>query len=432
MRVLALSLISAVFAATVGLGWLFDQIYSRYLQQESDLPPTTVTMVENFASDFKKLINNAGFDQEQLNNLVSQWPSNSHYKLSLQPLKSLSLPAELSGQLKSGEPLTLASDSDIAVYYYLPNLDQLLVLTTAQLSQDSNNDVYRYLFTSLFYLSLLLLMLVWLSPLINRLLALRSAAQQFGKGDLSQRVEAGSVSYIRDLEVEFNHMAQRISDLVGDVKLLSSAVSHDLRTPLATIRFGIDTLLEEDDPILRKKFEQRISDNVDEMIQLVEILLNYARLDQNLVTLNKSQIDVSTSLHQIVQSYHSEHITIQNLTGDKTNTTILADKNYLSMLIKNLLQNALQHCTSKVHVAYQSSSTGVEINISDDGNGIAPEQRNQIIKPFVRGNSEHKGYGIGLAIVQRILHWHNGTLTITNDSQLGGAKFTVWLPVGDK
>ena len=73
-------------------------------------------------------------------------------------------------------------------------------------------------------------------------------------------------------------MAQRIEGLVSDVKLLSNAVSHDLRTPLARIRFGIDTLQEEEDPKLRQIFQDKISDNVDEMSRLVETLLNYARL----------------------------------------------------------------------------------------------------------------------------------------------------------
>jgi two-component system, OmpR family, sensor kinase len=223
-------------------------------------------------------------------------------------------------------------------------------------------------------------------------------------------------------------MAQRISDLVGDVKLLSSAVSHDLRTPLAAIRFGLDTLQEEDDPILRKTFEQRISKNVDEMIELVEVLLNYARLDQNLVTLDKAPVDVSMMLSQMIKNLHHDHIQFEIAYDESKDFKVWADKSYLSMLFKNLLQNAIQHSHNKVRINMTVASDHIQATVSDDGMGIESSQREQIIKPFVRGNSEHKGYGIGLAVVQRILHWHNGRLIIDNDPQLGGARFTVSLP----
>jgi signal transduction histidine kinase len=72
-------------------------------------------------------------------------------------------------------------------------------------------------------------------------------------------VSLGRVSYIRDIENEFNAMAQRIENQIEDIKLLSSAVSHDLRTPLARIRFGLDTLQEEEDPVLRRKFEKKLA-----------------------------------------------------------------------------------------------------------------------------------------------------------------------------
>ena len=155
-------------------------------------------------------------------------------------------------------------------------------------------------------------------------MALRQTAKSFGEGNLSQRINVGSISYIRDLELEFNRMAQRIDDLVNDIKLLSSAVSHDLRTPLARIRFGIDTIQEESDPILRRKFEQRISDNVDEMVNLVESLLNYARLDQTLITLNKAPVDL-VSLVNCCISNKSEDDTEVTLQSPKQKILVSGD-----------------------------------------------------------------------------------------------------------
>ena len=187
-------------------------------------------------------------------------------------------------------------------------------------------------------------MLLWLYPLAKRLMTLRQTAKSFGEGNLNQRIDVGSISYIRDLELEFNRMAQRIDDLVSDIKLLSSAVSHDLRTPLARIRFGIDTIQEEDDPVLRKKFEQRISDNVDEMVDLVESLLSYARLDQTLITLNKAPVDFLTLAKYLLLKIKAKMTLTLILHAPKQKVMVDGDLSYLMVLMSNLLQNAYQYC----------------------------------------------------------------------------------------
>lgn len=428
MRILAVSLITAVFVATVGLGWLFDYLFQQYAQDDASMPLNSTTAIEKFGSDIQFFLEQGDRTQLELASLVSQWPSNGSYQLNLLPIKSLSLPEDIKQQLLAGKPLTLASEDDVTIYYYLEKHQQLLSLSSPFINPQPPANVNRYLFTSLFYLALLSLMLLWLYPLIKRLLALRAMTTKFGQGQLDQRIKVGSISYIRDLEIDFNHMAQRISDLVADVKLLSSAVSHDLRTPLATIRFGIDTLQDEDDPKMRQIFIQRISDNVDEMIELVEVLLNYARLDQNLITLNKSHINLTPLVKQIIKQHQNEQLTIELIEDTQQDLRVFADKQYLSMLLKNLIKNATQHCHRRIKIGIYGENERVMITISDDGEGIAASQRQQIIKPFVRGKAEHKGYGVGLAIVQRVLHWHNGSLTISEDEELGGAKFIVALP----
>ena len=283
--------------------------------------------------------------------------------------------------------------------------------------------------TSLFYLLMMLLMLAWLYPLLRRLLKLRLVAKAFGEGDLTQRVDVSSVTYIRDLETEFNHMAQRIESLVNDVKLLSSAVSHDLRTPLARIRFGLDTLAEEDDPRLRQRFEQRISDNVDEMVELVETLLNYARLDQAMVNLEKR----STALSPIISSCINNKVLddMEIVFEKKDDLCVFGDPAYLIILISNLLQNALNYASNRVIITIESNDHTVMLTVSDDGAGVDVNEREQIIKPFIRGNDSEqsiKGYGMGLAIVTRILQWHQGSLNINDSDELGGAEFCVTLP----
>ncbi|MDU0112391.1 ATP-binding protein [Psychrosphaera aquimarina] len=428
MRWLVGSLIAAILFATVGLGWLFDTIYLQYIDDNSNKQSDVVSVMEQLGDNVSQLINSSNTPHE----LLASWPEANDYQLTLQSVDNMPLPTPLLNQFINEKRLVLETKDHIEINFYLPAHDQRLILT-APISHAVNEPrSSAYLFTGLFYFTLLLLMLLWLNPLIKRLLILRKTAKAFGEGNLEQRVKLGSVSYIRDLEFEFNRMAQRIDDLVSDVKLLSSAVSHDLRTPLSSIRFGIDTLQEVEEPELRKRFEQLISKDVDSMIELVETLLNYARLDQAMLNIDKSKIAVAPLINQIFESKRSDTISFSLISDVNTmEFEVFADKGYLQMLLNNLIQNALQYAVLQVTVTLKKMDHGCEIIIADDGAGIPESERENIVKPFIRGDktrSSVKGFGIGLAIVNRILHWHGGRLEIGQDEQLLGAKLTVFLP----
>lgn len=428
MRSLFLSLLAAVLFATVGLGWVFDNVYEQYQPKNTHEQHDAITAIEKLGSNISVMAEQA----EDTEAFIAAWPIKTDYQLHLQTIDSLSLPKNLLQQLITGKSLVLETKDTLSIHYYLNKQKKLMVLTAPLVLVNKSYNFTHFVLTSLFYVCLLLLMLAWLLPLAKRLLALRQTAKYFGQGQLEQRVKIGRITYIRDLEIEFNHMAQRIEDLVSDVKLLSSAVSHDLRTPLASIRFGVDTLQEEDDPALRKKFEQRISDDVDEMIALVETLLTYARLDQAMLTLTKSPVVIEPMIKRIINNKKTDDINVEFIMDD-TALTINADANYFMMMLNNLIQNAVQYCHSKIKVEVKTHRTSVVIMISDDGGGINDEAKKNILKPFMRGDktqNDVKGYGIGLAIVNRVLHWHNGSIEITNDQQLLGAKFIITVPRG--
>jgi len=437
MRNLTLSLLAVVLIATIGLGWMFDGIYNKYLNQDNDqtINKTKSTTQQDYISVLERVgthisIALNGIDNRQ--QFIDNWPTDGQLSLYLKPLASFPLPQTLLDNLTLGQPLLLETDDSIALHFYLAKTNELLVLTTPPQSVSQQNTLLPILLTSLFYLAVLVLMLLWLYPLARRLMTLRQTAKSFGEGNLTKRIDVGSISYIRDLELEFNRMAQRIDDLVTDIKLLSSAVSHDLRTPLARIRFGIDTIQEEDDPVLRRRFEKRISDNVDEMVDLVESLLSYARLDQTLITLNKAPVDFVALVNACINNKSQDDIQL-TLTAPNEQMMVNGDLSYLMILMSNLLQNAYQYCQSKINVTIEERGSNLIVIIADDGPGIAIEQRDKILKPFIRGESTEnkvKGYGMGLAIVKRIVEWHHGDIAIDDSANLSGAQFTVTLPKG--
>ncbi|MDP2562926.1 ATP-binding protein [Psychrobium sp. 1_MG-2023] len=426
MRTLTLSLVAVVLVATIGLGWMFDNVYSQYASAEDEPQSDAISALEQVGENLALALNGL----EQKAQFVAKWQNKNQYQLNLVSIDSFPMPQALINEVKSGQSLLLETDDSIALHFYLSSSQELLILHAPAQVSPQPTGLRNLILTSLFYVLMLVVVLLWLYPLAKRLLALRTTAKAFGDGDLTQRVNVGTISYISDLESEFNNMAQRIENLVSDVKLLSRAVSHDLRTPLARIRFGLDTLEEEDDPVMRRRFEQRISDNVDEMVELVETLLKYARLDQAMLELNQSNIELKPLIDSCVKNKSSDELTIAVDIIDQ-DTRILADPAYIMIMISNLLQNATQYCHSLVQVSLTQTADSVELSISDDGPGIAVEQREQILKPFIRGNGSEqqvKGYGMGLAIVKRILEWHQGDITISQDPVLQGAKISVRFP----
>lgn len=436
MRTLTLSLLLVALVATVGLGWLFDQLYDQYYDgeqtQNNDKTKDIEQLGMTLATTLNALPNRHEFVQKwQKERDSSAAPEETHqYSLSIIEAKDSPLPDHLLDTIRQGTPLLLETISHLTYHFYLPEHAELLVLKSVSEQSYGEEKSLNYIFTSLFYVALLLLFFMWAFPLVRQLLTLRQAAKSFGNGKLEQRINISSLSYIRDIELEFNHMAQRIEDLVGDVKLLSSAVSHDLRTPLARIRFGIDTLREENDPIMRRRYEEKISNNVDEMTSLVETLLAYSRLDQAMLELNKEKINLSQLIARCVEKLGSETNEMSFL-RPQSDVYIHADKSYLVILVNNLLQNAINYGAGKVVIQLIAEQAEIKLTIDDNGKGVPVTQRESIFLPFIRGtesNGESNGHGVGLAIVKRIAEWHNGEVSVCSSDKLTGAQFTAVFP----
>lgn len=427
MRWLSVSLIAVVLTATIGLGWVFDLVYQHYADSSEEAPGDEIRHAEILTRQLADTLAKS----DDPGQFIRQWQSSQGYDLRITPLFDLVLPDSLLTSLSKGKPLNLESDSDISIHVLIPDTETVLILEIPFPKTNGQHTSNRYWFTSLFYLLLILLFLLWAQPLITRLLQLRKTARAFGKGELSQRISVGKVSYISDLEAEFNHMAQRIEDLVSDVKLLSSAVSHDLRTPLARIRMGLDTLSEETDPVKRQQYEDRINDHIDDMVELIETLLSYARLDQAMLELEKQPVDIAALLRNLVDKKQHPDIALSLKQATECEKFLVSgDRTYLKMLFSNLIQNALQHAASSVIVQLASHNEVLVVHVSDDGPGIPQTLQSDIFKPFVRSrHSKYKGHGVGLAICKRVTDWHMGNIYVRQSEKLKGAEFIVELPI---
>jgi signal transduction histidine kinase len=221
-------------------------------------------------------------------------------------------------------------------------------------------------------------------------------------------------------------MADRIQQLIDDNKLLSRAVSHDLKTPIARLRFGIAALEETQSEQLRVKYFQRLNRDLDTMEELVMTLLSYARLDEANIQPDWQPIELNTWLLEKYQGQVYSGFSVELITCPIP-LNIKTDPKYLSMQVNNLLSNALRFGRANIRLMLASEDGIAWLHVDDDGPGIDEQESAQVIKPFVRGQHSrgNSGHGMGLAIVDRIGCWMGSPLRIGRAPDLGGARMSL-------
>jgi two-component system OmpR family sensor kinase len=302
---------------------------------------------------------------------------------------------------------------------------------------DSSVDVYQFDQLS-FSANLIILLVVlffisiWLSFHWSELRKLMRAADQIGQGDFSARAKLKKYASTYLIGEKINQMASHIERLVNGQRELIHSVSHELRTPIARLEFGLEMLKEiGKNPKLNSRIDDLKSD-VNELSELVNELLQLAAVGQQYLAESKS-FDISTLLHSSLQvlKHDKAHKKITVALPDNLGKYI-GDQRLLERAVRNLLSNADKYSLTQIRLsAKKLFNGGYEIAVDDDGPGIPEDERNHVFEPFYRlenvWDKKISGYGLGLAIVQKVVAVHNGTIKVTA-SELGGARFVIRLP----
>lgn len=418
MQRLTLSLLLVVLTAVVGLGWGIDRWYSAHFAEVED---PALSAYKNLGRELAQLID-TGVQ-------ANQWLADSHVQPQLTAYSDFPLPGDVKTQFETGEPLLLETGNQLTLHFYLKNLQQVLSFTLPNELHQENNNLLRWLLTLLFYGGVIAMVLIWLYPLLRRLALLRKSAQALGAGDLQVRIAVDKHSYIQTIEQDFNRMAQRIEQLVADNKLLSRGLSHDLRTPLARLRFGLDVLAEADLTLEQQQNLAHLNRDLTAMESLVEALLNYARLEQATIAFTAQPILLAHFVAQLHEEFYCEQVELF-IASSAQELQVQGDPEYLAMLIHNLLQNALRYGRGRVQLSLQRLGDQVQLQVDDNGPGIPGAERAKVLKPFYRSAGSHhqgRGHGLGLAIVARIAQWHGAELRLGESDELAGLSVSLML-----
>jgi two-component system, OmpR family, sensor kinase len=259
--------------------------------------------------------------------------------------------------------------------------------------------------------------------LTKRLEALRRGVERWGAGDLSVRVDESGSDEAAFLARRFNHAAARVEQLVKSHKSLLANASHELRSPLARIRMGLELLGPKAEPAARREIER----NIAELDQLVEEILLASRLDAPETDIGtREQVDLTGLAAEECARTDAELLPSE----DGEPVVVEGVPRLLRRVVRNLLENARRYSRGPVQVEVAREGAEAVLRVTDHGPGVPPDQRERIFEPFYRlpGASEREGgVGLGLALVKGIVQRHQGSVRCEG-REGAGASFVVRLP----
>lgn len=273
-------------------------------------------------------------------------------------------------------------------------------------------------------------------PLQTRLRKLDLAVQELGSGNLEARAEVHGHDAVGQLASTFNGMTEHIRRLIESQREMTRAVSHELRTPVARLRFGLEMLADSDDAGARRRKLEELDHDIDQLDELIDEILTFARLEEGTPVLEFRPVDVPALMQQIQRELSpiSGNVEIAvhmpNLIEEQCRAE--GEERYLHRILQNLVTNAVRYADARVLIRYRVEGDSAVLEVEDDGPGIPETDRERVFKPFARlDQSRHRGsggYGLGLSIVQRIVEWHSGEISVGRSS-MGGARFRVRWPL---
>jgi len=282
------------------------------------------------------------------------------------------------------------------------------------------------------------------STVTERIHGLKEAAEKLAQGDLKTRVPIKGKDEVSVLANAFNQMAEQLQaadqkqrELDTMRRDLIAWVSHDLQTPLASMRAILEAVSDGvvEDPGTVKRYLNTAQRDVQNLSALINDLFQMAQLDAGGFPLNRAQSSlgdlVSDTLESFTELAKQQNIALEG-NVDPDVDPVHMDTQAIGRVLNNLIGNALRHTVKgRISVWVRRSSQGVEVTVSDTGEGIREKDIQHIFERFYRGEKSRNrgtgGAGLGLAIARGIVRSHGGDIKV--ESEIGkGTQFTFHIP----
>ncbi len=276
--------------------------------------------------------------------------------------------------------------------------------------------------------------------LTRPILQLQAASRQLAAGKLETRAatDAGRRSdELGELVRDFNAMAERIEDLVSSQRQLISDVSHELRSPLARLIVAMDLARERKggDPAF-----DRMEKDFERLSEMVGRLLTVARLDAASASVEMKTLNLRALVAEVVSDAEFAARERQRSVHFPVGADLYVEGNadLLRSAIENIVLNALRYTAPgtavDVHLQAEAALASAQLTVRDHGPGVPDKELQNIFRPFYRVDNardeQSGGAGLGLAITDRVIRLHRGSVTAANAAK-GGLELQVRIPIAD-
>jgi len=262
---------------------------------------------------------------------------------------------------------------------------------------------------------------------------IRRQVAAIGARRLDERVPVPAADdEIRRLAVTMNAMLDRLEAASHAQRRFVADASHELRSPLATLRATVEVSVEDADATSWRALSPGMRAEVDRMSRLVDDLLLLAKADEHGLTLDRGDVDLDDVVES--ETRRVRELGAVEVSAATRPVRVTGDAAKLAQIVRNLSDNAVRHANGAVRFELGVVNGSAVLHVDDDGPGVPVADRVRVFDRFVRldpsRDRESGGSGLGLAITREIVLAHAGRVE-AGESPLGGARFTVLLPVAD-
>lgn len=377
-------------------------------------------------------------------------------KVALEPIQEFINTKELKGILQGDDPRTPGASrifSAAPIMEAERQVGYVYIVLAGQKFVSATDAIFSSYILSLSVRSILGVLLVsmiigllafWF--ITKRLDSMVSTMRNFKEGNLDTRLPSEGGNEFELIADTFNEMAdtlqRNIEDLKGVDKLrkeLIGNVSHDLRTPIASIQGYAETLEMKQgtlDPETERDYLRTIVKNSHRLNQLVGGLFELSKLESGQVDIHPSAFSIGELIHDVAAKYRilsqKRGISINTIL-EKGSPPVLADISMIDRVLQNLIDNAMKFCKEGDYINIEldvSDPNQVRVRIADSGEGIPKEHLDQIFDRYFKGRSEmnKEGTGLGLSIVKKIIQLHGGEIAVQSQLHVG-TTFSFTLPI---
>ncbi|MEW6038739.1 MAG: HAMP domain-containing sensor histidine kinase [Pseudomonadota bacterium] len=267
---------------------------------------------------------------------------------------------------------------------------------------------------------------------------LESAIRQLGSGDYHQPVRVRGPSDLRFLGERLEWLRGRLNALEEAKQQFMRHVSHEVKTPLATIHEGTGLLADEVVGELnpeQKEITQILVSNTQRLERLITALINFSQVNADPAALRREPVDMHALVGEVLEEYQLRlRANELRVESQLAKIEIEGNREQLRTVIDNLLSNAVKYSPTGGLISLRLCALDhyMELEVGDEGPGVAPEERQQVFEPFFQGSKGRElgipGTGLGLAIVRECVMSHHGSVELLDPPTGKGALVRVRIP----